>query len=137
MLPDGRATCCLELLDRLAAASNQVGSFLVRKVRNILVQPVDAPLTPHDAMRGKHLPRHPLDDYLIVIKLAFVVREDCRCDVSDASRAAVPEQGFQHDWLVDMGHPHLLANEVAKTGESGWHIRGCGECCPLDFQVSG
>jgi hypothetical protein len=77
MLPDRCTPFLLECFQRFAATANEVAAFFIREIPDGRSQNVVVSSALNDAVRREHPPRHVLDNLLVVIELALVMREDC------------------------------------------------------------
>jgi len=114
VLPDVLAAFRLVLVEFGFAQLDQVLDLLVVEVLvadkgKTVVLLLDDAVAPEDATDHIH------GDVIVVLDLALVVGEDGPSDLRGRTFAACcPEQGQEHDGLVDVGHPHAVLYE---TGE--------------------
>src|SRR4051794_9800730 len=64
-----------------------------------------------------------MNDLLVIVDLALVVRENRSADLSRRRRAAVREEHFKHYRLVNVRHPHLGVEKLDKTLVCQRHTR--------------
>lgn len=75
---------------------------------------VDATGMRRDAVGGQHPPHHPFHTFGVVLDLGAVLAEDPPSDVFCRCGAASAEQLHQHQGLIDVRHPHPLADVVGE-----------------------
>jgi hypothetical protein len=66
----------------------------------------------HHVMAAKDSQRHLLNPVLVIQELALVPREQGDGELSQSCRSSGPNKRTDQQGLVDMAHPHLVANEV-------------------------
>jgi len=73
------------------------------------------PVVLYDSMAAQYTADHVHGDPLVVFDLALIVGKETRGNFSSGCFAAVLDKGQEHDRLVDVGHPHLILDEINES----------------------